>query len=141
MRDSAVIEAEARRYAADFVKQDDDMDYQVGCPDFTFNKAFCLSYRGCEGNVRRPRHDTRLRQRRGGEDAADDGDRGDRRRVFGPTYLAQIAIEPLAPAARDPGGCLDADLSGSPTAPAVAASAAHSCRDQTRAYREDRPFR
>jgi hypothetical protein len=43
MRDSAVIEAEARRYAADFVKQDDDMDYQVGCPDFTFNKAFCLA--------------------------------------------------------------------------------------------------
>jgi hypothetical protein len=41
--DPAVLEAEARRYAADFVKQDDAMKYPIGCPAFTFNKAFCLA--------------------------------------------------------------------------------------------------
>jgi hypothetical protein len=43
LRDPAVLEAEARRYAADFVKQDDAMEYPIGCPDGTFNKAFCLA--------------------------------------------------------------------------------------------------
>ena len=53
--DADVLEAEARRYAANFVKQDEEMKYPIGCPDFTFNKAFCLAIEAarimCDGFV------------------------------------------------------------------------------------------
>ncbi len=41
--DADILEAEAQRYAADFVRQDEEMEYPIGCPDFSFNKAFCLA--------------------------------------------------------------------------------------------------
>ena len=59
--DAAVLEAEARRYAADFVNQDDEMSYPIGCPHFSFNKAFCLAIEAarilCAGPITIPGFD------------------------------------------------------------------------------------
>jgi hypothetical protein len=38
--DPNILEREARKYAKAFLKQDDDMEYPIGCPNGAVNKAF-----------------------------------------------------------------------------------------------------
>jgi hypothetical protein len=40
LRDPALLEREAADYAIDFVHQDDETEYPMGCPDGAVNKAF-----------------------------------------------------------------------------------------------------
>lgn len=39
-RDPVILDREAAKYALGFLKQDDDMEYPLGCPHGPFNKAF-----------------------------------------------------------------------------------------------------
>jgi hypothetical protein len=41
IKDRSLLEAEARKYAVRFVGFDDEMEYHIGCPDFSGNRAFC----------------------------------------------------------------------------------------------------
>ena len=43
IEDQNRLEAEARKYAAGFLKQDDEMEYSMGCPDGRGNRAFCYA--------------------------------------------------------------------------------------------------
>jgi hypothetical protein len=40
LRDPAILDREANRYAIGFVHQDDEMEYPMGCPDGGVNKGF-----------------------------------------------------------------------------------------------------
>lgn len=40
LRDRKILDREADRYALDFLNQDKNMEYPIGCPDFGYNKAF-----------------------------------------------------------------------------------------------------
>jgi hypothetical protein len=39
-RDPNILDREAAEYALGFLRQDDRMEYPMGCPDGNFNKAF-----------------------------------------------------------------------------------------------------
>jgi hypothetical protein len=39
-RDPVILNREASKYAIGFLKEDDDMEYYMGCPHGPFNKAF-----------------------------------------------------------------------------------------------------
>jgi hypothetical protein len=41
LNDAARLSREADYYAVGFVHEDDAMSYPIGCPDYTFNRAFC----------------------------------------------------------------------------------------------------
>lgn len=43
LRDPLRLESEARKFAADFVQQDDEREYLLGCPDGRGNRAFCYT--------------------------------------------------------------------------------------------------
>jgi hypothetical protein len=41
LNDAARLSREADHYAVGFLREDDAINYPIGCPDYTFNKAFC----------------------------------------------------------------------------------------------------
>jgi hypothetical protein len=43
MLDPARLTREAHKYALKFLAADDAMEYEIGCPDFRFNRAFCYA--------------------------------------------------------------------------------------------------